>query len=193
MAALLSKGALALFAFTAFAPSATGPLAASASDIEIESERKLRPRGQGVKDSIQVDSVRRLDWFGGVDERTVCLHQDRKMLEVNSNQTIYFYILDECARRVLVDTFKKPTFSDQTRTRWESCVPEGRYQIELLYEIELLYANAFDLVSELNIEYWLSKLLYTNEQKYLLSFFFATGYGRVRWFFQCRKKKFRSR
>ena len=57
MAVLLSKGALALFAFTAFA-SATGPLASSASDIE--SERKLRLRGQEVKDSIKVDSFRRL-------------------------------------------------------------------------------------------------------------------------------------
>ena len=80
MTVLLSKGAFALFAFTAFAPSATGPLVASAfdsdSEIDIESERQLRLRGQEqeVKDSIQVDSVRRLG--------SLCL-DNQERLEVN--------------------------------------------------------------------------------------------------------------
>ena len=139
MAVLLSKGALALFAFTAFAPSATGSLAASASDIEIESERQHRLRGQEVKDSIQVDSVRRLQYereCTGTDPR------NQKMLEVNSDEPLDLLLFDICEQRD-VATF----IGIYSPTHFFKCVPEGRYLI-------ILHAGAFyDLVSELNIEY----------------------------------------
>ena len=140
MAVLLSKGALALFAFTAFAPSATGPLAASASDIEIESERQHRLRGQGAKDSIQVDSVRRLGsridvwephgWWG-----EEC-RQER--LEVHSDEQVYVDVVDLCLSQDVttgfllggdspsVDLRPKRALSDQIGCRFQALV-DGDY------------------------------------------------------------------
>lgn len=105
MAALLSKGALPLFALTAFAfaPSATatGPVAASAySDIEVENnERKLlglRGQEQNVKDSIEVDSARRRLGFG------VDCAPNQKPLKfskhpiVESLPDVYIHVYDGC-------------------------------------------------------------------------------------------------
>ena len=126
MAVLLSKGALALFAFTAFA-SATGPLASSASDIE--SERKLRLRGgQEVKDYIKVDSFRRLGTLldGDDDDGGGC-PGNLNRLDVGSEIPLLLKVFDLCLPRAPL--MFQGSFLGRNNLMY--CIPEGHYEINV--------------------------------------------------------------